>query len=38
VDIGTDMIGHRSSAALVDGPDELDDFFGLDLTGEAVAA
>jgi len=32
------MIGHRSSAALVDGSNELDDFFGFDFSGEAVAA
>ncbi|MBP0652095.1 hypothetical protein J8J40_34040, partial [Mycobacterium tuberculosis] len=32
------MIGHRSSAALIDRPDQLHDLFGLDLPGEAVTS
>ncbi len=31
------MVGHRLCAALVDRADQLDDFLGLDLAGEAVA-
>ena len=30
------MVGHRLGATLIDRPDQLDDFLGLDLAGEAV--
>jgi hypothetical protein len=31
------MICHRSSAALIDRPDQLHDLVGFDFTGEAIA-